>query len=110
MYSLSRQKDGKGMKATGSLKMCVWSGCEPTDDGSSDVPAVNNDGTAEEVLESVDAAPQFQQELRLLWHAVVRPAHELNVGHLPLGVLLPLLRTRAPAHKEVRKHTGALAR
>lgn len=77
--------------------------------GSSDVPAVNDDGTAEEVLEGVDAAPQFQEELRLLWHAVVRPAHELNVGHLPLGVLLLLLQTRPPTHEEVRKHTGALA-
>lgn len=49
-----------------------------------DVPAVNDDGTTEEILEGVDSPSQFQEELRLLWNAMVRPAHELDVRHLPL--------------------------
>lgn len=53
---------------------------------------MDDDGAAEEILESVDATPQLEQELRILRNAVVRPAHELNVGHLPLGVLLSLLK------------------
>lgn len=56
----------------------------PTENGALRVPAVNDDGTTEEVLKSIDAPPQFQEELRLLWNAVVRPTHELDVGHLPL--------------------------
>lgn len=52
---------------------------------------MDDDGAAEEILKSVDAPPQLEEELRLLGNAVVRPAHELNVGHFPLGVLLPFL-------------------
>lgn len=59
---------------------------------------MDHDGAAEEILEGVDAAPQLEEELRLLWNAVVRPAHELNVGHLPLGVLLPLLERPIDTH------------
>ena len=47
------------------------------------VPAVNNDGTTEEILESVDTSPQFQEEVRLSWDTMVWPAHELNVSHFP---------------------------
>lgn len=62
------------------------------------VPAVDDDGAAEEVLEGVDATPQLEEELRLLGNAVVRPAHELDVGHLPLGILLPLLKRHIGTH------------
>lgn len=58
-----------------------------------DVPAVDDDGTAEEVLERVYSAPQFQEEVGLVWNAVVGPAHKLDVGHLPLHALVPLLHT-----------------
>lgn len=53
---------------------------------------MNDDGTTEEILESIDTPPQFQEELRVFWDAMIRPTHELNVGHLPLWVLLPLLQ------------------
>lgn len=52
---------------------------------------MDDDGAAEEILKRVDAAPQLEEELRLLGNAVVGPAHELNVGHFSLRVLLPLL-------------------
>lgn len=58
-----------------------------------DSPAVDDDGPAEEVLEGVDTAPQLQEEMGLVWDAVVGPAHELDVGHFPLCVLLPLLHS-----------------
>lgn len=56
-------------------------------------PAVNDDRAAEEILESIDAPSEFEEEMRLPGDAVVRPAHELDVRHLPLWVLLPLLQT-----------------
>lgn len=49
-----------------------------------DIPAVNDDGTTEEILESIDTPPQFQEELCVFWDAMIRPTHELDVGHLPL--------------------------
>lgn len=48
------------------------------------VPAVNNDRPTEEILEGVDAPPQFQEEVWLPGDSVVGPTHELDVGHLPL--------------------------
>lgn len=56
-------------------------------------PAVDNNGTAEEILESIDTPSQFEEEVWLPWDAVVWPASELDVGHFPLRVLLPLLQT-----------------
>lgn len=49
-----------------------------------DLPAVDDNGTTEEILERVYSTPQFQEEVCLLWNTMVRPAHELDVGHLPL--------------------------
>lgn len=38
------------------------------------MPAVNNDGTTEEILESVDTSPEFEEEVWVSWDAVVGPA------------------------------------
>ena len=62
------------------------------------LPAVHDDGAAEEVLESVDTAPQLQEQMWLPGDAVVRPAHELDVGNLSLWVLLPLLQTHTDSN------------
>lgn len=59
---------------------------------------MDDDGAAEEILESIDTTPQFQEEVWLPRDAVVGPAHELDVGHLPLCVLLSLLQTRPHIH------------
>lgn len=57
------------------------------------IPAVDNNGATEEIFESIDTPPQFQEEVWLPWDTVVWPAYELDVSHLPLRVLLPLLHT-----------------
>lgn len=65
------------------------------------LPAVDDDGAAEQVLEGVHPLAELQQQLGLVGHAVVRPADELDMSHHPLRVL-PLLKerndTRTPSH------------
>lgn len=67
------------------------------------VPAVDNNGATEEILESIDTSPQFQEEMWLPWDTVVWPAYELDVSHLPLRVLLPLLQTQTHTDNNVNK-------
>lgn len=64
------------------------------------IPAVNNDWAAEHIFESIDTPPQFQEEVRLSWDAVVGPAHELDVSHFPLQVFLSLLQAVTQTHTQ----------
>lgn len=47
------------------------------------LPAVHHDGAAEEVAESIHSPSQFEEQVRVVGHPVVRPAGELDMGHLP---------------------------
>ena len=55
------------------------------------VPAMDDDRPAEQVLEGVDPLAELQQQLGVFGDPVVRPAGELDLGHLPLSVI-PLLK------------------
>lgn len=66
---------------------------------------MDNNGATEKVFEGVDSSSQFQEEVGFSWDAVVWPADELDVSHLPLCALLSPLNTRA--HKHVVE-TGTL--
>lgn len=55
-----------------------------------DLPAVDDNGPAENIFKGVHAASEFQEEVWLLGDAVVGPTDELDVGHLSLSVFVPL--------------------
>ena len=67
---------------------------------------MDDDGPAEEVLEGVDPLAELQQQLGVFGDPVVRPADELDLGHLPLRVL-PLLEG---AHTHTHTHTHTAVR
>lgn len=48
------------------------------------LPAVNDDGSAEEVCEGIDSAAEFKEEARVGGDAVVGPAGELDVSDFSL--------------------------
>lgn len=56
---------------------------------------MDDDRATENILKSIDSPSELQEEVRLPRDAVVGPAHELDVGHLPLGVLVSPLNTHA---------------
>lgn len=58
------------------------------------LPAVHHNGAAEEVAESVHSPSQLEKQVRILRHAMVWPAGELDVSHLSPGGLLFFLGKR----------------